>query len=193
MKLIIVTTSTFFVEEDKILTSLFEEGMENLHLYKTGAAPIYSERLLTLLPEDYTRKITVHDHFYLKDEYSLRGIHLDDASADPPTGYKGRISRTCFHMNELKAAKKRSDYVFLSGEWREENNAKKALLSNHSLIDRHVYAMGNITLDDVKLAKDLGFGGIVVCDDLWDRFDIYHGTDYKEVLTYFEKLRKAVG
>ena len=34
MKLIIMTKATFFVEENQILTTLFEEGMENLHLYK---------------------------------------------------------------------------------------------------------------------------------------------------------------
>ena len=57
MKLIIMTKSTFFVEEDKILTTLFEAGLDNLHLYKPGSEPVYSERLLTLLPEDYYGKI----------------------------------------------------------------------------------------------------------------------------------------
>ena len=64
MKLAIMTKSTFFVEEDKILSSLFDEGMDNLHLFKPGSSPMYAERLLTLLPEDYLRKITVHDHYY---------------------------------------------------------------------------------------------------------------------------------
>ena len=71
MKLIILTKATFFVEEDKILTTLFEEGMDNLHLYKPDSEPVYSERLLTLLSEDYYRKITVHDHFYLREEFGL--------------------------------------------------------------------------------------------------------------------------
>ena len=63
MKLIVMTRPTFFVEEDKILANLFEEGLENLHLYKPGASPMYSECLLTLLGEDYHSKITVHGHF----------------------------------------------------------------------------------------------------------------------------------
>lgn len=66
MKLVIMTKSTFFVEEDKILASLFDEGMDSLHLFKPNTSPMYSERLLTLLPEDYYRKIVVHDHYYLK-------------------------------------------------------------------------------------------------------------------------------
>ncbi len=113
MKLAIMTKSTFFVEEDKILSSLFDEGMDNLHLFKPGSSPMYSERLLTLLPEDYLRKITVHDHYYLKQEYDLAGIHIDDPLAPVPDGYKGKYSRTCTDLSMLKEMKKKSNYVFL--------------------------------------------------------------------------------
>ena len=95
MKLVIMTKSTFFVEEDKILATLFDEGMDSLHLYKPDSSPMYSERLLTLLPEDYYRKITVHEHFYLKSEYNLGGIHIDRPEEVVPKGYKGQVSRTC--------------------------------------------------------------------------------------------------
>ena len=40
MKLILLTKSTFFVEEDKIISTLFEEGLDNLHLYKPGTETI---------------------------------------------------------------------------------------------------------------------------------------------------------
>lgn len=48
MKLIVVTAPTFFVEEDKIITALFEEGLDILHLRKPETPAMYSERLLTL-------------------------------------------------------------------------------------------------------------------------------------------------
>ncbi|HIY37265.1 MAG TPA: thiamine phosphate synthase, partial [Candidatus Paraprevotella stercorigallinarum] len=40
MKLILLTTPDFFVEEDKILTALFEEGLDILHLRKPGSEPV---------------------------------------------------------------------------------------------------------------------------------------------------------
>ena len=111
MKLIVMTKSTFFVEEDKILSSLFEEGLENLHLYKPGSEPMYSERLLTLLSDSYYKRITVHDHFYLKEEYGLRGIHLNDAKGEaqnqshlPPLGRPERSQealRLCIPAKHL--------------------------------------------------------------------------------------------
>ena len=175
MKLIIMTKSTFFVEEDKILTTLFEAGMDNLHLYKPGSEPVYSERLLTLLSEDFYGKITVHDHFYLKEEFRLKGIHLNNCQ--------------------------RSNYVFLKTLFNSQSNpSDKSTLtmeelreaSRRGLIDKKVYAMGGMNLDNISVAKELGFGGVVICGDLWNRFDIHNELDYKALISHFEKLRKAV-
>ncbi|MBQ8462669.1 MAG: thiamine phosphate synthase [Prevotella sp.] len=202
MKLVIMTKATFFVEEDKILTTLFEEGLEDLHLYKPGSEPVYSERLLTLLPEDYYKKITVHDHFYLKEEFRLHGIHLNHPDDPLPYGYKGNLSMTCHHLEELKEAKKRSSYVFLrnvldsQGESEEKQSFTEEQIraaARQGLIDKHVYALSGINLDNVKRMKDLGFGGVVISTDLWERFNIHQEQDYKELIAHFNKLRKAVG
>lgn len=202
MKLIILTKATFFVEEDKILTTLFDEGLEDLHLYKPGSEPIYSERLLTLLSEDYHRKITVHDHFYLKEEYGLKGIHLNNATDEPPIGYRGNVTRTCHAIDELKEAKRKSSYVFLKSLFDSQTNpADKQSFSietlqeaaRRGLIDKKVYAMGGMNLDNIQIAKDLGFGGVVICGDLWNRFNIHNELDYKELIAHFRKLRKAIG
>lgn len=201
MKLIVMTKPTFFVEEDKILANLFEEGLENLHLYKPGASPMYSERLLTLLGEGYHSKITVHGHFYLKEEYRLKGIHIDDAHTEPPSGYKGNVSRTCHLIEELKEAKKKANYVFLHSIFDSQTNvdekasftmAQLEEAAKDGLIDKKVYALGGMNLDTIKAVKDLGFGGIVICGDLWNRFNIHNEIDYKALLNHFEKLRKTI-
>ena len=53
MKLILMTTPYFFVEEHQIINALFDEGLEILHLRKPETEPVYSERLLTLIDESY--------------------------------------------------------------------------------------------------------------------------------------------
>lgn len=60
------------------------------------------------------------------------------------------------------------------------------------LIDRKVYALGGMGLDNIRLARELGFGGVVICGDLWNRFDIHSNVDYRAVIDHFEKIRKAV-
>ncbi|MBO4810016.1 MAG: thiamine phosphate synthase [Prevotella sp.] len=201
MKLIIMTKSTFFVEEDKILTTLFEEGMEGLHLFKPASEPVYSERLLSLLPEDYYRRITVHHHFYLCQEYGLRGIHLEEPEMELPYGYRGHFSRTCTAIDQLRQAKKKSDYVFLKAIFDSHSNPadrqsftidELKAASRQGLIDRHVYALGGVCLDNIRLMADIGFGGVVVCGDLWNRFNIHQGQDFKDLISHFRKLQKAV-
>ena len=192
MKLVIMTQQAFFVEEDKILSALFDEGMADLHLRKPGAEPMMAERLLSLLPETTYGKITVHDHYYLKNEYRLAGIHIDSADA-PPKDYRGKVGRTCSTADALAAAKKTADYVFFCAKpaaaGTDTDELNKAV--RRGLIDKHVYAAWGISLEDIREAKELGFGGVVVCEDLWNKFDIHNETDYKDLINHFDKLRKA--
>ena len=90
-----MTLPTFFVEEHQILTALFDEGLDILHMRKPNTEPVYSERLLQLLPDNYRKQIVVHDHFYLKNEYGLKGIHLNQRNHELPAKYKGQISCSC--------------------------------------------------------------------------------------------------
>ena len=202
MKLAIMTKPTFFVEEDKILATLFEAGLDNLHLYKPNSSPIYSERLLSLLPDKFYDKITVHGHFYLKEEYKLAGIHLDDNSEVVPDGYKGYISATCHAIDSLKIMKKEYSNVFLGRIFNsisapdstsDFNMNELVSAADKGLIDKKVYAFGGISIDRIKIVRDLGFGGIVVCGDLWNKFDIHNQTDYKELISHFERIKKIAG
>ena len=197
MKLAIMTKSTFFVEEDKILATLFEAGLDNLHLYKPGSSPIYSERLLSLLPDSSYDKITVHGHFYLKDEYRLAGIHIDDDTQTPPIGYRGKCGRTCRDLSKLKDMKKESNYVFLGNIFNSltDKTAPSNFTMNEledaadkGLIDKKVFALGGMSADNIRVARELGFGGVVICSDLWSRFDIHNQMDFKELIAHFEKL-----
>jgi thiamine-phosphate pyrophosphorylase len=52
--------------------------------------------------------------------------------------------------------------------------------------------MGGMSLENVQIAKDLGFGGVVICGDLWNRFSIQHETDFQVLIEHFRKLKKAV-
>ena len=67
MKLLLLSNPTFFIEEDKILATLFEDGLDMLHLRKPGSEPVYCERLLPLIPTRYRNRIVPNDHFSLKE------------------------------------------------------------------------------------------------------------------------------
>lgn len=200
MKLILLTTPDFFVEEDKILTALFEEGLDILHLRKPGTEPVYSERLLTLLPDCHHHQIVVHDHFYLKDEFNLKGIHLNSRNPEAPANYKGHLSKSFHSLEELKEDKKSFNYVFLSPIFDSisKSNYTSAFkyddlkaAAEKGIIDKKVMALGGVTSENMNVVKDLGFGGAVILGDLWNRFNIHSTLDYRELINHFRKLRKA--
>ncbi len=199
MKLTVLTSSDFFVEEDKILTTLFEEGLDTLHLRKPGSEPVFCERLLSLIPQQYLCRIVVRDHFYLKDEFSLMGIHLSRRHPDAPGNYSGQVTRTCYSLHELELHRDDSPCVFLSNVFDgvSDPEVKSAytpgVLSaarRSGLIGCNVVAEGGVTLDNIERLRGLGFGGAAVCGDLWGRFDIHSHRDFKDLIRHFRLLRK---
>lgn len=195
-----MTTPYFFVEEHQILNALFDEGLELLHLRKPETEPVYSERLLSLISESYRKRIVVHDYFYLKNEYNLKGIHLNHRNPDLPPKYKGHISCSCHTAEEVDAHKKACDYVFLSpifdsiskdGYSSRFSRAELRELTRRKTIDRKVMALGGVQLDNLQEVKEAGFGGAVILGDIWNRFSIHTTQDFKDLILHFRKLRKA--
>ncbi len=200
MKLILLTSPDFFIEEDKILSALFEEGLDVLHLRKPGSEPVFCERLLTLLPDEYHKRIVVHDHFYLKEEFGLMGIHLSHHNPTPPADYHDILSRTCYTLEEIQQHKKDSKYVILKNVF--NSISEPSYVSQFSeeqlhdatrqgIIDKHVMAQGGIALENIPQVQQYGFGGVVIRGDLWRRFNIHRGYDFKDLIAHFRKLRAA--
>lgn len=201
MKLIVVTPPKFFIEEDKIITALFEEGLDLLHIRKPETSAMYCERLLTLIPKKYHKRIVTHEHFYLKEEFELMGIHLNRRNCNEPHDYSGHVSTTCRSLEELQNKKHFYDYVFVKPLF---ENQSKVNFSNSfpaetiremkkkKLIDHNVMAAGGITSKNILLVKELGFGGAVIMSDLWEKFDAQNDYNYLKVINYFKQLKKMV-
>ncbi len=198
MKLIVVTAPTFFVEEDQIITALFEEGLDILHLRKPTAPPILAERLLTLIPTKYHKRIITHEHFYLQNEFNLMGIHLSQRNPNEPYSYGGQIGTTCHSIEEIPAKKRFYDYLFLSSVYNCITNdgvmadftpEELREAAKNKIIDSKVMAFGGITPDNILEVKDYGFGGAVIMGDLWNKFDACTDTSYMNLIHHFRKLK----
>ncbi len=200
MKLIVVTAPTFFVEEDQIITALFEEGLDILHLRKPETPAMYSERLLTLIPAKYHKRIVTHEHFYLQKEFDLMGIHLNSRNASQPHDYSEHISCTCHSIEDIQNKKLYYDYMFLGPIYGNHPGTCGTAFTPEELrqarkqriIDSKVMAVGGITPDNILAVKDYGFGGAVITDDLWSKFDACNDLDYCNIISYFRKLKAAV-
>lgn len=187
MKLFIETHPDFFVEENAILDVFFNEGLDFLILNKPNSNPQFCERLLTLINKRWRNKIIVNDHFYLKEEFNLKGIHLSDLHKELPKGYSGFYTRSCNTIEEIDYWKRRCQFVItpkLDEELTHRYQTAKVLSDK-------VIANEIMTIDNVKKYRDMGFGGVVAADAIWKQFDHHSSVSYKQLIDFYKKLRKA--
>src|ERR1035437_9133261 len=76
MKLIVITSSRSLPDEHMILTSLFENGLQTLHLSKPNYSTPRMTRLIRNIPEKFHNRIVIHSHHNLMLKFNLKGIHL---------------------------------------------------------------------------------------------------------------------
>ncbi|MDD4610164.1 MAG: thiamine phosphate synthase [Bacteroidaceae bacterium] len=201
MKLLAITAPYFFVEEDKIITSLFEEGLDSLHIYKPNATSTYIERLLLLIPSEYHQHIVIHDHFYLKEEFGLKGIHLNAEHPREPDNYKGHISCSCSSVEEVVVEKRLCDYVFMGPIFDGISTDSEPIFTPEEIrlaaidgiIDGKVIAKGGVSIDNIDQIRDYGFGGAAFLGDLWNKFDIHSDRNINGVLEHFKKIKAIAG
>lgn len=178
MELIVITTPDFFEGEAEAMSSLFNAGLEILHLRKPGASSEELEHLLRRLPSEYLERIVTHEHFELVSSCGLKGIHLNGRNPQAPHGYTGHISCSCHSLEEVVQHKPVCNYVFLSpiydsiskqGYASAYTNESLLKAQQSGIIDSKVMALGGISLEHLPEVKALGFGGAVVLGDVWEK------------------------
>ena len=174
-RLVVISTPYFFENEGSILSSLFDEGLECLHLRKPECREVELRQLLETIPERYYSRIRLHDCFELSRTFPVGGLHLNRRNSSVPNGYKGAISRSCHSLQEV-ADSAGFDYVFLSplfqsiskegyGSGFSLQTLEKA--SEAGLINEKVIALGGMDRTTIPLIRHLNFGGVAVLGALW--------------------------
>ena len=114
MKLIVITTDSFFQDEAKAINTLFKEGLRVLHLRKPHSKQEELSLLLEQIKTQYLNRIVLHDHFELVNKYQLKGYHLNQRNNNPKEKHTDQtISRSCHRFEELQE-NDAYDYLFLS-------------------------------------------------------------------------------
>lgn len=181
MKWIVVTSPSLVREGEALDTAelsflhrLFEAGIDALHLRKPFSLPEACRQLLQSLSAEERRKTVLHEHFFLAEEFSLKGLHLNGRNPLPPAAFQGSLSRSCHSLRELLQCKEHQvgghsfDYLFLSPIFDSISKSdypsaysEDALqeASRRGLIDEKVIALGGVESKHLPYLAALGFGG----------------------------------
>ncbi|MBR4065148.1 MAG: thiamine phosphate synthase [Bacteroidaceae bacterium] len=191
MKLAVLTKPTFFIEEDKIITRLFEEGLDCLFLYKEYAHPQFMERLLNLIPKKYHKKIYTCNN-RLMQEYKLAGTLFTPGSNPPMGNEKGKLIGYASNLSHLKELRKTYDIVCFGPLGRTFYVSDELNEIGKKMINKDTWAFGDIDEANLKRLTKYGFGGVIIDELMWNNFDSCRSTDYTDLIERFKRIKKAV-
>lgn len=186
MKWIVITTPDFIENEVYYIHTLFEAGIDLLHLRKPNSSRKEYEQLLLKIAPQWYKQIVIHEHFELCEKYHLHGIHLNKRNHEIPTQFKGSLSCSCHTFEEVKAATK-YDYVFLSpifdsiskeGYTHSFSNKDLEEASTNGIINSKVIALGGVTSIYIPQIRAWNFGGAAFLGDIWKSRDEKTWTKY---------------
>ncbi|CAN5770183.1 thiamine phosphate synthase [soil metagenome] len=187
MYIIIISPSKTIENEIKIVTELFEHGLQTFHLRKPTMSTKEMRQYLDNIPVHFHDRIVIHSHHHLLKKYSLKGIHLTRQHLKRKfysalrvrflqMRRPGIIISTSFHkVAALYENKKKYDYVFLGTIFDVVSDKFNAGYSAHSLSAALVksvvpaVARGGTHSGNVGICHELGFKGIVFYSGIWKK------------------------
>ena len=192
MKIIVITPPNFTKGEEIVIPHLLQLGVDLIHIRKPSAMREQLTQLLKSLPEWCYDRLVIHDCLELANEFGLHGVHLNRRNHTIPINFNGGISMSCHNLEEVEIKKDMADYVFLSPIFNSISKSgynsafSRDILRNamkQGSIDDKVIALGGVSLENIDIVKDLGFGGAALLGDIWNRTDSPDFDNYIKSLT----------
>jgi len=171
--IIVITDPVFIKDEVNLIHQLFYDGLEILHLRKKQYTKEDIKKFIETIHNNYHKRIVLHSHYHLAEEYHLKGIHVPVTYNDK--GNNKPLSISFHSVNEIMESDKKFDYGFLSPVF--NSISKQNYKSNFDLqnlknyrdlfTEKRIFALGGIDENKIDILKDTGFPGIALLGAIW--------------------------
>jgi len=203
VKLIVFTEPTLIPNEEKAITTLFQNDLEFLHLRKPDFSENQLIHFIDEIPVEFHQRIIVHQHFKLIKKFDFKGIHLNSANRifyeELKTENIKILSTSCHSFSEIIENQGKFEYMFLSPIFDSISKSgycsafsREELLNakHQNIINDKIIALGGINLENIKSLIDFGFGGVGILGNLWNYFKNDSNIDL--LVKQFIKLKEMV-
>lgn len=165
--------------EAEIADKLFEEGLHKLILRLPGKGVDKYVSFLEEVSSCHHHKIIISDHYGLLEDFDLGGIYVPSSKRHLPLPIiaSQRIISTGIHsLDELSDLPFTPDFALLSPVF--DSISKSGYLANAQLsqlkerlaaIPIPILAMGGVTSANIARCYEMGFDGIAVLGDIWEK------------------------
>ena len=201
-KLVVISPPVNLRNERQRVKQLIEAGLEFFHVRKPEFNCRDTEQYLREYPWDMRKKMILHNHYDLTEEYDLRGIHITEKNKG--RGYESRylhrhISISCHHTAELANLIQDYTYAFLSPVLNslskqeypsafEFNGLKKFFRENKKLPP--VIALGGIHPTCLGQTQGIGFSGVALLGAIWP--ELSNKSDKHSPLNKFMQIQELI-
>lgn len=187
MYIIVISPSKTEPDEVRIVTELFEHGLQTFHLRKPMMSTKDMRSYIESIPSHFHNRIVIHSHHQLLRKFTLKGIHLTRQHLKRKyysilrvrflkMGRPGIIVTTSYHkIGSLYENNKKYDYVLLGTVFDIVSDKFNAGFSDHSLraaISKSVspvVARGGTHCGNVGVCHELGFAGASFYSGIWKK------------------------
>ncbi len=177
--IIVIAPEKDVKDEINILNQLFEAGLECYHLRKPDKNYNQHCDYLNQIDSRYHDKIVVHHFHELINKFNLKGIHFTEQKRidhiDNPGQYFknlnmfGKTISASFHeLKDLIDCYFEFDYHFLSPVFSSiSKQGYEGRGFDVNNIDKNIFGLGGISIDNLDQLKNLGFNGAAVLGSIW--------------------------
>ena len=181
--MIVIANPIAVTNEIDIIHSLFENGLELLHVRK----PDYSEEdikaFLSEIKSDLRQQLVLHSHHQLAEEFGIHRIHFTEKMRVETSeeclkkwkekGFKLTTSIHC--MTDFEKLSDVLDYAFFGPVFKSiskpnyiSNIDFRIELENRKNNKTALIALGGITSDKIKTALEYGFDDVALLGTIWN-------------------------
>jgi thiamine-phosphate pyrophosphorylase len=205
MKLVVISPSKTTELEPRIVTTMFEHGMDCFHLRKLSMRTREMIEYIEKIPAHFHNRMMIHSHHKLAGRYDLKGVHLTHYHLEKKFGtwmrlrlLKARkphltISSSYHKISHVYQNKNKYTYAMIGSIFDPVSGNYHAGFSENSLrtvIDKSdipLVARGGTLLENIERCHALGFAGMAFSGGIWkhekplERFD--------EIINRFRELK----
>ena len=181
--MIVISNPTAIANEIPIIHSLFEEGLELLHVRKPEYSAEEMKKFVTAIGLEFRNKLVLHSHHQLAEELGINRIHFTEKMRTETFNSPARLSKPCrflkststHSIEEFNALETEFDYAFLSPVFEsisKPNYASKTNLltaiNNRTNFKTQLIALGGIQASNIETTLKAGFDNVALLGTIWN-------------------------
>lgn len=181
--MIVITNPIPAVNEIDTIHSLFENGLELLHIRKPDFSEDEMKSFLSEIKLDFRQRLVLHSHHQLASVIGINRIHFTEKTRAETSEKKLKywknneftLSASIHQMMNFEELPNVFDYAFFGPVF--ESISKQNYISNldykKELEQRKnnktaLVALGGITPDNIKTALEYGFDDVALLGSIWN-------------------------